>query len=70
MKKLPAARRRRGRRVGLGHRHAELLGVRHPHGLRGALGLISNPKAMEIANECRKWMRGQAACGVRVLRGM
>ncbi|HEY2290773.1 MAG TPA: PIN domain-containing protein [Thermoanaerobaculia bacterium] len=31
----------------------------------GPLGLISNPKAMEIANECREWMRGQTARGVR-----
>ena len=31
----------------------------------GPLGLISNPKAMEIANECRAWMRGQTSRGVR-----
>src|SRR3954469_8278573 len=31
----------------------------------GPLGLISNPKAMEIANECREWMREQTARGVR-----
>jgi hypothetical protein len=31
----------------------------------GPLGLISNPKAMELANECREWMRGQSARGVR-----
>ena len=31
----------------------------------GPLGLISNPKAMEVANECREWMREQTARGVR-----
>ena len=31
----------------------------------GPLGVISNPKAMEIATECREWMRGQTARGVR-----
>ena len=31
----------------------------------GPLGLISNPKAMEVANECRGWMREQIARGVR-----
>jgi hypothetical protein len=31
----------------------------------GSLGLISNPQAMETANECRAWMRGQTSRGVR-----
>ncbi len=31
----------------------------------GPLGLISNPKALQIANECRGWMRELTARGVR-----
>lgn len=31
----------------------------------GPLGLITNPKAMDLANECREWMREQTARGVR-----